>query len=170
MGSQPELVHFADLTPDHFARHPIWVQVQTLDYDQPWYEDANEETFRPWTGSVPVNPGEAMFLIRARFTLADGSVLPGFLTPRDTGSDFDLGTVQPQIFAPSGHRHAFWDGMFPRSDQVRAVFYRDIGREAHAVFPIQFEPEPSLTRGTQRGRIEGFYSQPNLEGPVQVAK
>ena len=170
MSSRPELVQFANLTPDHFTRHPIWVQVHTLDYDEPWYDEADEETFRPWTGSLPVNPGEAMFLVRARFTLADGSVLPGFLTPHDTASGPDLGTVQPQIFTQSGHRHAFWDGMFPRGDQARAAFYRDIGRDARAVFPIQFDAESGLSRGTQRGSVDGFYSQPSLDGPVRVAK
>jgi hypothetical protein len=69
------------LTADDFERLPIWLHCHVVDYDEPWYEETDEETFRPWTGPLPVAP-ESHFLVRADFTAADGSRFVGFLTPR----------------------------------------------------------------------------------------
>lgn len=64
-----------------------------MDYDEPWYDQTNEETFRPWTGSLPVSPAEGMLLVRAVFECADGSRHPGFSrvrrAPNEAGSGLD---------------------------------------------------------------------------------
>jgi hypothetical protein len=46
----PELKQFGDLTVDDFARCPAWISCHVQDYDEPWYDETDEETFRPWTG------------------------------------------------------------------------------------------------------------------------
>lgn len=66
MSRKPILKQFGDLTPADFADHAVWVSVHTLDYDEPWYDDNDEETFRPWTGKLPVAPQDGMFLVRAK--------------------------------------------------------------------------------------------------------
>jgi len=172
MNRRPELLQFANLTPRHFTTHAVWVQVHVIDYDEPWYDDADEETFRPWMGPLPVDPGEAMFLVRARFQLADGTVLQGFLTPQlgGEGDAPDLGTLQPHIFGPTARRHSFWDGAIPRSEEARAAFYADVGKSRSGAFPISFSAEPGLSTGTQGGVIEGFYAQPAPGGPILVAR
>ena len=50
MASKPVLKQFGDLTPGDFAKHSVWASVHTLDYDESWYDDTDEEIFRPWIG------------------------------------------------------------------------------------------------------------------------
>ena len=40
--------------PDDFATHPVWVSCHSVDYDEPWYDGTDEETFRPWLSEIPV--------------------------------------------------------------------------------------------------------------------
>ena len=75
----------------------MWVGCHTLDYDEPWYENTDEETFRPWTGKLPADASAGMLLVKATLELHDGSRHPGFVTP--ALKEGDLGTQQPQIFA-----------------------------------------------------------------------
>ena len=107
---RPELKQFGDLVPGDFERHPVWVSTHIIDYDEWWYDETDEETVRPWTGRLPVDPSLASFLVHARVTLADGTRLKGFLTPAE--SEGDLGSMQPGIFAPSGRLLHVWWGMF----------------------------------------------------------
>jgi hypothetical protein len=103
----PELKQFADLVSADFDRHPVWIGCHTTDHDEPWYDDTDEETFRPWTGPLPIDPSEGMLLVRATIELSDGTQFPGFVTPAlDEG---DLGT-QPQMFV-GGRRFGFWGGI-----------------------------------------------------------
>jgi hypothetical protein len=172
MTVMPQLVQFGDLTPAHFMQHPVWAHVGTQDYDQPWYEEADEETFRPWTGSVPIDAEVGMFLVSARLVLADGTTASGFVTPQpaSAGPHAELGTIQPQLFLPSGTREAFWDGMLPREATDRAAFYARIGKPATAVFPIRFAADQGLANGIQQGVIEGFYSLTSIGRPPVVTR
>src|SRR5208282_3103603 len=97
-------------------------------------EETDEETFRPWNGSLPVDPGEAMYLVRASLTLADARVYQGFLTPQIEAEPRNLGTMQPCLFLPSGKLCGFWDGMFKRSDEDRQEVYAELGSDAQRIF------------------------------------
>jgi hypothetical protein len=79
--TKPELKQFGDLTAADFERHPVWIGCHTADYEEPWYEQTDEETFRPRTGDLPADPSEGMLLVRATIQLRDGTTLPGFVTP-----------------------------------------------------------------------------------------
>ena len=70
---RPILKQFGNLTPSDFSQHPVWVNVHVIDYEEDWYNETDEETFRPWDGNLPADPSETMFLVKARLTLADGS-------------------------------------------------------------------------------------------------
>jgi hypothetical protein len=105
--ARPELKQFGDLTAEDFERHPVWIGCHTADYDEPWYDDTDEETFRPRTGDLPADPSEGMLLVRANATLRDGSSFPGFLTPAFEPGDLGMrrsrscasdavATVQPE--------------------------------------------------------------------------
>ena len=160
MTRKPILKQFADLTPADFVRHPVSVSVHSLDYDEPWYDDADEETFRPWTGQLPVSPAEGMLLVRATLTLADGRTLPGFVTPQPDAEPPDLGLMQPQAFLPSGIRCDFWDGMFKRDPKERAVFYEELGHTPASIFPIAYAADSGLATGHRNGTIPGFCWRP----------
>ena len=163
MTPKPILKRFDDLTPGDFEKHPVWASVHTLDYDEPWHDNTDEETFRPWTGDLPVEPENGMFLVRAKLTLADGCVLDGFVTPQSESESMSLGAVQPQIFLPSGKRCDFWDGMFKRDPEDRKVLYTELGNNPAAVFPITFRAEKNLANGWLTGSIPGFCWCPEKE-------
>jgi hypothetical protein len=160
MARKPVLKQFGYLTLADFEKHPVWVSVHGLDDDAPWYDDTDEETFRPWTDKLPVSPEDGMFLVRAKLTLADGRVLHGFVTPQIASEPVDLGTIQPQVFLPSGTRSDFWDGMFKRDPKARKTLYSELGKDPKAIFPIQFAAEKGLAGGHAAGSIPGFCWRP----------
>ena len=43
MARKPILKQFGDLQASDFARQPVWVSVHTLDNEEPWYDDTDEE-------------------------------------------------------------------------------------------------------------------------------
>lgn len=156
--STPVLRQFADLVPADFDRHPIWIGCHTADCDEPWYDDTDEETFRPWNGAPAPGPSDGMLLVRANLELADGTSFPGFVTPAfDEG---DLGTQQPQIFV-GGRRYGFWGGMAGVPSQERQAFYAALGKPLESVFPLRFGVAPGLATGFVSGEVLGFY---RLEG------
>jgi len=109
-----------------FEHHPVWVSCHVFDYDEPWYDDTDEETFRPWLEPLPVDPSKTTFLARASFRLADGREFGGFVTP---SSSLDLGLQQPSIDV-GGRFFAFWGGMPGVSSEEREAFYRAVGAAA----------------------------------------
>jgi hypothetical protein len=169
----PELVRFGDLTIDHFRRHPVWIQCHGTDSHEPWHDDVDEDAFRPWRGTLPADPSEGMLLVAATLTLNDGTTLDGFITPaflKDQDRPDVLGTVQPQMFLPSGKLAGFWEGMFARPAAERAALYTDLSRPPERVFPIRFEAYPGLATGVVTGRIDGFYWQPKLRGTPSISR
>jgi hypothetical protein len=42
-----------------------------------WYEESDEEAFRPWTGELPADAPAGMLLVNATFELKDGSTIRG---------------------------------------------------------------------------------------------
>jgi hypothetical protein len=152
----PLLKQVYDLTPDDFARYPVWVQCHLVDYDESWYEETDEATFRPWTSTEPFDPQEAIILIRATMTLANGSTLNGFLTPQSTEEPLNLGRMQPVAFSVSGEQLTFWDGAFKRSEEERVRFYAALGVGPREVFPIFFSADPVLSIGRVAGTIPGL--------------
>jgi hypothetical protein len=65
----------------------VWVGVHNYDSDESWYEQADEETFRPWTGPLPFVESRGFVLAAATFELADGGVFPGYC--RSVRDDWD---------------------------------------------------------------------------------
>ena len=151
--SPPTLKQFRDLVLQDLESSPVWVNCHVIDSDQPWYADTDEETFRPWDGALPVDPSETMFVVSAKFELASGDSLFGFLTPQSPG-DADLGVMQPYLFTPAGHLAGFWLGMFGEPD---ANLYGELRAVSEPVFPIRFAALPGLCTGVSSGVLDGFY-------------
>ena len=166
MTRTPQLIQYGDLTPTHFAAHPVWAACHVFDYDEPWYDDTDEETFRPWDGPLPADPGLGTFVVRGTLTLADGSRHPGFLTPGHGGATAGhraLGEIQPQLFLSDGRRIGFWLGMFGEPAQEAAALYAALGRPREGVFPARFAADPGLATGVTEGVIRGFYTIPDRD-------
>lgn len=151
--SRPELKQFGDLTPADFERHPVWIGCHTADYDEAWYDDTDEETFRPRGGSLPADPSEGMLLVRAAAVLSDGTRLPGFLTP--AFEEGDLGTLQPQVFI-GGRMFSFWGGMFGVPREVREEFYAALGKRPDTIFPLEVTADVAVCTGVARAQVRGF--------------
>ncbi len=151
---RPQLTQFRDLVPQDFDRHPVWVGCHTVDYEQPWYSQTDEETFRPWNGTFPASPSDGMLLVRATLQLQDRSRYPGFVTPAaDVG---DIGMQQPHIFV--GNKFvSFWGGMIGVPTCEREAFYAALNKSADAIFPIHFSADSNLASGVLTGQIDGFY-------------
>lgn len=158
---RPELRQFGELTQQDFDRFAVWVGVHAFDsQDEPWYEETDEETFRPWLEEIPVNPEEGMFLIRARLILSDGTEFGGFITPAigiGEATDSNLGEIQPHLFSPNSKWIRFWGGMPGFSDEAKESVYKLLERSSDKIFPIRFEAIPGLTTGIQSGKVRGFY-------------
>lgn len=150
---KPELKQFGELTAGDFEREPVWIACHVEDYDEPWYDETDEETFRPWSGELPVNASLGMLLVRATATLADGSSYPGFFTPAEND---DLGLIQPQIFVDE-RLFSFWGGVMGIPRPYRDDFYRSIGRNSDAVFPIRFTGAPEIVESASPIEVQGFY-------------
>jgi hypothetical protein len=84
------------LTVDDLREHPVW----EFALDEEGEKGQDEATVRPFVSSGSVDPRAGMFVVRARFTLADGTPHVGYLTPGD--DPHDLGTIQPQIITEQG--------------------------------------------------------------------
>lgn len=154
---RPHLKQFADLALQDFLEHPVWIGVHTVDYDEPWYDDTDEETFRPWTERLPVSAAEGMLLVRASFRLADGRTLPGFLTPPGPDEEASLGIIQPLLFLPNGQQLPFWFGMAKPDLSTLRSSLEAIPAAIPKVFPIRFRGERGLTEGVVSGQLDGFY-------------
>lgn len=156
MKKTPLLKQAGDLTGEDFQAHAVWVHCHVVDYDEPWHEETDEETFRPWDGALPVDPSHAIFLLRATIVFNDGSRHPGFLTPAEQPDDF--GTLQPCVFV-GNQCFGFWGGMPGVPEERRTAFYRATGRTAADVFPVRAAADPSLARGEVTATLSGFYQQ-----------
>ena len=140
---QPELKQFLDLTESDFERHPIWMGCHVADYDKPWYDQTDEETFRPYEGVLPADADERL-LVKATATTHAGEILSGFLSPAEQPSD--LGRLQPHVFL-DGAPFGFWVGMVAVSEEERRRLLDSLGGDAARVFPIYFRADPSLATG-----------------------
>ena len=150
-----ECVQFRDLRSHHFERYPAWVACHIVDYEQPWYDETNEETYRPCLDATAKVFRDAILLVRADACLADGTLLDAFLTP--TG-DEDITKKQPHIISADSAPYAFWYGLVRPSVDLRSAFYGSLNRGAAQVFPIVFSPRPGLTPEWRAITVEGFYS------------
>jgi len=152
MPDRPNLKQFVHLKSGDLVTHPVWASCHSVDDDEPWYEETDEETCRPWPSEIPVAADE-MYLVAGEFAMADGSCHQGFATPALEPNE--MGLIQPQIFSPSGKRHAFSLGMFPRQEEING-FYTDFAKRPSPVFPVTFSALPGLTTAFCSGVIQGF--------------
>jgi hypothetical protein len=139
-----------ELTLRDLDRFPAW----EFALDEEGEEGQDEATVRPCEVSGPIDPSEGMFIVRAAFTLADGTKLCGFLTPPFHHND-GLGTLQPVIITERG-QVMFWRGMCGPKAKDLAQNYEKLGRSADCVFPIEVVSDVELVGGHVRTTIPGF--------------
>ena len=139
-----------ELTLEDLSEFPVW----EFSLDEEGEEGRDECTVRPYTASGPLDPADRMFVVRAVFTLADGSRMQGYLTPPVRG-DESTGTLQPIIVTDRGQVR-FWCGTSAPDSERLARSYELLGKDSRHVFPVQFESEVELVGGRARGSVPGF--------------
>ncbi|MBI3759336.1 MAG: hypothetical protein HY269_06230 [Deltaproteobacteria bacterium] len=164
--SKPTLKQFRDLRRSDFEEHPVWIGCHTADYGQTWYDQTNEETFRPWSGSLPVDPVEGTLLVLAEFQLNDGSSAIGLAIPSVRSQPSHLGNTQPHILPMDGAPVAFWFGNIePPAQEIDSAYMR-LEKRAEQVFPARFKTKPGLTTEKCAGTVDGFYWERDVEPGV----
>src|SRR6267378_2175326 len=139
-----------ELTLHDLSKFPVW----EFRLDEEGEEGRDESTVRPYAASGPLDPTDHMFVVRAVFTLADGSRLQGYFTPPGRG-DASIGTLQPIIVTDRGQVR-FWCGTTAPSSKRLAQSYELLGKDARHVFPVQFESDVELVGGLVMGSVPGF--------------
>ncbi len=139
-----------ELTPEDLRNYPVWEYA----LDEEGDEGQDETTVRPYQFAAPLDPAESMFVIGASFTLADGTLVSGYLTPPSQGDD-SLATLQPAITTNAGQVR-FWFGRLPFQPEEIAKMYSLLGKESSSVFPITFRATVAVVGGDVAGQIPGF--------------
>jgi len=139
-----------ELTLHDLNTFPIWEF--RLDEEDGGAQD--ESTVRPCIVTGPLDPADRMFVVRAVFTLADGSRMRGYITPPGRG-DAGVGTLQPIIVTEHGQVR-FWCGTAAPGPKRLAQSYELLGKEAKRIFPLRFESEVELAGGPVRNSVPGF--------------
>ncbi len=135
-----------NLTAADLTEHPVWEFAE----DEEGAEGQDEATVRPVLAASPLDASVGMFIVRARFTLADGTRHIGYITPAKDPKNF--GRVQPQIITDRG-QVPFWMGVL-RADV--GALYAKLGKSADHTFPVSFESDISLVGGPIKGTIPAF--------------
>jgi hypothetical protein len=139
-----------ELTPHDLKAFPIW----EFNLDETAGSGQDELTVRPCIASEPLDPTDRMFVVRAMFTLADGSTMEGYFTPPGRG-DAGVGALQPIIVTDQGQVR-FWCGTSAPGPKRLARSYKLLGKAAEQIFPLQFESEVELAAGPVTGIVPGF--------------
>jgi len=138
------------LTLHDLRTFPVW----EFRLDEEGEAGQDESTVQPYTAPGPLDPTDRMFIVRAVFTLADGSRMQGYFTPPGRG-DASLGTTQPIIVTDCGQVR-LWCGTAAPSPKRLADSYELLGKDAKRVFPLRFESEVELVGGPVKGSVPGF--------------
>ncbi len=139
-----------DLTLDDLTRFPVW----EFALDEEGEEGQDEATVRPVIMSGAPDPAESMFIVRAQFTLADGSKEFGYLTTPSKG-DEGLGRLQPVIVTKKG-QVLFWHGILAPKAAALAQAYEKLDRKAADIFPLNAKSDVDLEGPPVQFTIPGF--------------
>lgn len=152
-----------DLTLADIERFPVW----EFALDEERAEGQDEATARPYHYTPPLNPNDGMFVVRADFALADGTLMEGYLTPAVQRVS-NIGTFQPVIITKQG-QVAFWFGIFEPDSGMISQNYRLLGKDASQVFPTRFKSAVEILGGPIEGKLEGFlYLKTNENNPLDL--
>jgi hypothetical protein len=138
-----------DLTLADLAQYPVW----DFALDEEGVEGQDEATLRPLTGALVADefPGT---VVRAKFTLADGTVLIGHMTVPGIGDNSIL-DFHPSIVTETSQIN-FMFGYNEPSNAEKENVYSILGKSAKQVFPIEFCSDVDQLHPPQCCTIPGF--------------
>jgi hypothetical protein len=138
-----------DLTLTDLAQYPVW----DFALDEEDVEGQDEATLRPLTGLLAADdfPGT---VVRAKFTLADGTVLIGHMTVPGIGEN-SIDDFHPSIVTETSQIN-FLFGYTEPSTEDKDKIYSLLGKSAKLVFPIQLCSDVAQLKPPQSCKIPGF--------------
>jgi hypothetical protein len=148
--ARPDRKQVYELSLDDLAAFPVW----EFRLDADGVSGQDEASVQPFAVAGPLDPTERMFVVRAVFTLADGTKMTGYLTPPVKGRD-GIGHLQPIIVTARGQVR-FWCGTTVPDAKRLAQSYALLGKDSKRVFPLRFESDVPLRGGPARGSVPGF--------------
>ena len=140
-----------DLNTDDLTKFSVWEFAS----DEESEPEQDEATVKPVELSGVLNEAGGMFIVRAKYTFADGSFATGYITPRAYKGQRSLGSIQPAILMPDGQVN-FWHGAFKPDAESLSKSYRLLGKTARDVFPLRFRSDVALKNGAISGEVSGF--------------
>jgi uncharacterized membrane protein len=108
------------------------------------------------------------YIIKANFTLADGTVFVGVFTSAEQMPE-TVGWLHPVIFTEHGQVLFYYGVMKPTAQEV-SQNYRKLGKTAVEVFPIKFHAAVGVENGISQGTVEGFLYLTELGGLVEAVR
>lgn len=139
-----------DLTLSDLELSPVWEYAS----DEEGVEGQNEATVRPASPGILNDALAGQFVAKARFMLADGTRMVGYLSPGVPGS-FDVGTIQPAIVTDGG-QVSFWFGCLEPARTYIESSYALLRKHAGEVFPLSFALDAASNVYEAAGIIPGF--------------
>lgn len=139
-----------DLTLSDLKLSPIWEFAS----DEEGVEGQDEATVRPVNLNNLEDALAGICIAKARFELADGSTMHGYLTPRIPGSA-DLGSVQPAIVTEDG-QVSFWCGGVEPTQEYLESSYALLGKKPDEIFPLSYVLDTDLINYEVAGTVPGF--------------
>lgn len=139
-------VEEVSLTPGHLERHPFWEVCGD--------EDDNVHVLRPVPFVEPLDH-DVIGRVRVKFTLADGSRLPGYASFDGFATEQFARDAQPCLACGPEWVH-FYSTFNPPAREDLDAIYGLLGKTPAQVFPIRVRSAVELKDQPREGILEGF--------------
>ena len=140
-----------ELSLEDLDLYPVWEFAD----DEEGEDGQDETTVRPFLLLHRLDPSVGNYVVRARFWLADGSQLRGYLRPPGPG-DCGIDSLQPVVVTDAG-QVPFWHGsILPSDGEIVGLYQLLTGVLPKSVFPIRFASGVPLVGGQVAGTLPGF--------------
>ncbi len=160
--TKPIFRNYDDIGPSELASFPVWVCCHLTDYDEPWYEDVDDEAYRAWTDTSPIGK-DTVAIVAASFRTNTGTLLHGFIETWGDSSGNTVLDLKPTIFDADGQRISFWHGATyqfgtDHLDDSIARFERLLGGPMADQFPVHVDVKPNVIGVVLAEKFPGFAS------------
>jgi hypothetical protein len=143
------------LTLDDINQFPVW----EFALDEETFKGQNEKTLKPYL-SNSIDPAEAYLLVRATFSLSNGSRCKGFIKPFSQYTKrlsppifpYDL---NPVIITDKGQIRFCYGTNKPKKSSFEKN-YRWLGAGPEFVFPIEITCDVDVKNSITSGILDGF--------------
>src|SRR5262249_6827956 len=144
MSRRLDLIQFGSLGSEHFKAFPVWVSCHSVDFDEEWFDETDEETFRPWTGSLPVKSGRWNVPCSLGNGTSGWQHTVGVRHASGSGRGVEPRCGTATRLAPGRDNVRLWFGFRACDETARAGFYAALRTQPAQVFPARFAAEDHL--------------------------